>query len=141
MVDSTDPIGPGRVLFEIPFYENIRRILTQDGVMAAQSLSPWVQAEEQRWMYANLGRAFPYVNTYVATVPTYPGGQWTFALCSSKNIDIRKFDTERAERIAEKTQYYTTDIQTAAFSLPAFIKDNTVNVAIRSRNVRGEMIA
>ncbi len=129
LVDSTDPIGPGKVLFETPFYENIRRILGQAGLMAGQSLSPWVQRDEQREMYANLGNVWPFVNAYHATVPTYPGGQWTFCLAGARPLDLTNFDRPRADRIAEHCRYYTPQIQIAAFHLPKFVAQNTTEVA------------
>ncbi len=129
LVDSTDPIGPGKVLFEEPFYENIRRILTPGGLMAAQSLSPWVQRAEQREMYRNLGKVWPFVNAYHATVPTYPGGQWTFCLASSGPVDLTNFDRARADKISESCRYYTPQIQIAAFHLPKFVAENTTAAA------------
>ena len=44
LVDSTDPIGPAQVLFRAPFFRGLQRALTPEGLLASQSLSPWVQA-------------------------------------------------------------------------------------------------
>ncbi len=133
LVDSTDPIGPGKVLFEEPFYQACRRILGAEGVLAAQSLSPWLQADSQREMYANLGRVWEHVLSYIATVPTYPSGQWTFALASRRPLAPGDFRRDRAEALSAETSYYTPEVHEAAFALPPFIRRNTVDVARRAR--------
>ena len=40
LIDGTDPIGPGAVLFDEAFFAGCRRMLQDDGVMALQSESP-----------------------------------------------------------------------------------------------------
>jgi len=129
LVDSTDPIGPGTVLFQEPFYRAIRRALRSDGVMAAQAMSPWLQRVEQHEMFTNLGRVWPHVLAYHATVPSYPGGQWVFALCSAQVPDLTGHDRARARTVALDCRYYTAELQVAAFHLPRFVAENTVDVA------------
>ena len=48
LVDSTDPVGPGRVLFEEEFFTGCKSALKPDGLFAAQALSAWVQEKEQK---------------------------------------------------------------------------------------------
>ena len=40
LLDGTDPVGPGAVLFDEAFYAGCKRMLAEDGVMALQSESP-----------------------------------------------------------------------------------------------------
>jgi len=40
LLDGTDPIGPGAVLFDESFYRGCKRMLSPEGVMALQSESP-----------------------------------------------------------------------------------------------------
>jgi spermidine synthase len=134
LVDSTDPIGPARVLFEAPFFRALQRVLTPAGLLAAQSLSPWVQAAEQREMYGELGAVWPHVLAYHATVPTYPGGLWTFACCSNHAMDLTDFDRARARRVGQHCQYYTPELQVAAFHLPRFVQRCTVEIAQARRD-------
>jgi spermidine synthase len=44
LVDSTDPIGPATPLFGSEFYSNVHRILTTNGIAAAQFESPVFQS-------------------------------------------------------------------------------------------------
>ena len=46
MVDSTDPIGPGAVLFTHEFYADCRRALADGGVLVTQNGIPFLQAGE-----------------------------------------------------------------------------------------------
>ncbi len=129
LVDSTDPIGAARVLFEEPFFRSLSRALAPEGIAAGQSLSPWVQKQEQRELYAELGRVWPGALSYHATVPTYPGGLWTFYCCGAPGLDPSGFDSARATRVAAGCRCYTPELQTAAFHLPRFVRQNTVDVA------------
>ena len=133
LIDSADPVGPGIVLFEPPFYEAVKSALTPHGIMAAQGMSPWLQREGQRFMFGNLGRVFGAVHAYVATIPTYPGGQWTFALCAAESVDPRAIDDEAATATTAGSHYYTAELHRAAFALPPFVRENTVDVARATR--------
>ena len=42
LIDSTDPMGPGEGLFTEEFYTNVKNSLKKDGIMVAQSESPFV---------------------------------------------------------------------------------------------------
>ncbi|MFH2011014.1 MAG: polyamine aminopropyltransferase [bacterium] len=134
LVDSTDPVGPAKVLFEAPFFRALRRALTPEGVLAAQSLSPWIQARQQAAMYHELGLAWPHVLAYHATIPTYPGGQWTFAVATNGVADPTAVDRPRAAAIGQRCRYYTPELQVAAFHLPRFVRGNTVEVARAARD-------
>ncbi len=46
--DSTDPIGPGEVLFSENFYQACRRCLNEGGILVTQNGTPFMQLEEVR---------------------------------------------------------------------------------------------
>ena len=133
LIDSADPVGPGIVLFQPPFYTAVRNALTPHGVMAAQGMSPWLQRDGQRFMFGNLGEVFGQVHAFVATIPTYPGGQWTFALCAAGQVDPHGIDDAAADAATAGSHYYTAAVHHGAFALPPFIRENTVDVALARR--------
>ena len=51
LIDSTDPMGPGEGLFTEEFYTNVKNSLKKDGIVCAQSESPFVNREEIKKMY------------------------------------------------------------------------------------------
>ena len=125
IVDSPDPIGPAKVLFSDPFYENIRKILTPNGIMVRQTGSVHMQIDEQKMSYAVLSNMFRYVSFYVFAVPTYIGGFFSSVFCS-QDINPRKIKHEtvlnKIKDTALATKYYNPGIHTGAFQLPTFLE-------------------
>ncbi|GAB4173335.1 MAG: spermidine synthase [Geothermobacteraceae bacterium] len=124
LVDSTDPIGPAVGLFEKDFYQLVHGALKQDGIMVAQSESPFYHGDIQKNMYQALRSVFPIVEMYQAFIPTYPSGLWSFAFASKKYHPVRDFDRERAARRDFHTKYYNEDLHLGAFMLPTFAREN-----------------
>ena len=124
LVDSTDPIGPAVGLFEEKFYRLVFAALKDDGIMIAQSESPFYHAEIQKNMYQSLRAVFPIVEMYQAFVPTYPSGFWSFAFTSKTYHPITDFDRDRSAKRSFHTHYYNEDLHLGAFMLPTFARDN-----------------
>ncbi|WP_029911277.1 polyamine aminopropyltransferase [Pelobacter seleniigenes] len=124
LVDSTDPIGPAVGLFEEDFYRLVHAALKEDGIMVAQSESPFYHAEIQKSMFSNLRAVFPVVEMYQAFIPTYPSGLWSFAFASKKYHPVKDFDRQRATERGFTTRYYNEDLHLGAFMLPTFARDN-----------------
>src|SRR5579883_3561590 len=82
IVDSTDPIGVGEVLFTDAFYENSARILSERGLVVNQCGVPFMQADELRETSARRAKFFTHVTAYVAAVPTYVGGFMTLGFAA-----------------------------------------------------------
>jgi spermidine synthase len=129
IVDSTDPIGVGEVLFTDAFYENCARILTPRGLVVNQCGVPFMQADELRDTSARRRRFFPHVSAYVAAVPTYVGGFMTLGW-SAKDAALAAETTETIRARAEAagilgtTRYWTPEIHTGAFHLPPYIAEH-----------------
>lgn len=122
--DSTDPIGPGDVLFTSDFYENCKKCLTDDGVLVTQNGVAYMQLDEVTTTAKRLQPYFTDQTFYCAAVPTYIGGVMTFAWASN-NPALRRVTTETiAQRFKElKTRYYNPAIHLASFALPQYILD------------------
>ena len=125
IVDSTDPAGPGEVLFTDSFYRDCARVLTPGGLLVNQCGVPFMQEAELRDTTALRRQVFRYASAYVAAVPTYVGG--LMALGVASNQPIRPIDpTELAERavhsgILGKTRYWSPTVHAASFALPPYI--------------------
>ncbi|WP_353211784.1 polyamine aminopropyltransferase [Rhodovarius sp.] len=129
IVDSTDPIGVGEVLFTDEFYQNAARILTANGLIVNQCGVPFMQADELRETSIRRAKFFAEVSAYVAAVPTYVGGFMTLGW-SSKAAGLRAFSATEIRARAEKagivglTRYWSPEIHVSCFHLPPYIAEN-----------------
>jgi spermidine synthase len=126
IVDSTDPIGVGEVLFTDEFYQNAARILSEHGVIVNQCGVPFMQADELYETSLRRGKFFPHVTAYLAAVPTYVGGYMTLGW-AGKDAGLTAIPAAEIAKRAEaagitgKSQYWTPQIHEAAFWLPPYI--------------------
>lgn len=125
LVDSTDPVGPGEGLFTREFYENCARILTENGILINQHESPFYDTNEHEMLraHAKLKNVFPIARVYQFHMPSYPSGHWLFGFASKKLDPILDFQRERWEALGLHTRYYNTDLHTAAFALPTYVRE------------------
>jgi len=125
IVDSTDPQGPGEVLFTETFYKHCRRLLTKDGILVNQNGVPFMQGSEVTMTYRRRRKVFADVGFYVAPVPTYYGGFMTLGWASPnkalRNIPLATV-ARRLKAAKLKTKYYSPEIHKGAFALPAFVQ-------------------
>ncbi len=121
LVDSTDPVGPAVGLFQESFYQFISRALKDDGIMVAQSESPFANQKIVRSMVQIANHVFPQAFLYLASIPTYPTGLWSFTLGTKKYHPLENLQPSRVE----DTRYYSNDVHRAAFALPPFVRQLT----------------
>lgn len=122
ILDLSDPVGPAAELFQKKFHKKIFNRLNKDGIMVAQSESPYYNDATVRHMYRNLREIFPIVKMYTAYVPIYPSCFWSFAFCSKKYHPIIDFDIDRYKKLKLKNNYYNLDMHIGSFALPEFVK-------------------
>jgi len=126
IVDSTDPLGPGEVLFTESFYAACHRCLTKGGVLVTQSGVPFFQGTELVNTYQRMGKSFTDNGFYTAVVPTYNGGFMTLGWASDdsslRSVPLATLQ-DRFRDLSLKTHYYSPEMHQAAFALPPFIRD------------------
>ena len=120
VVDSTDPVGPAEGLFNEAFYQNVYGALREDGLFVAQTESPFFNRKLIMDIHQVLRRIFPIVRIYMAYVPTYPGGMWTFTM-GSKRYDPVEVVLDNPGNFNNK--YYSPDVHRSAFVLPPFVEE------------------
>jgi spermidine synthase len=124
IVDSTDPIGVGEVLFTDEFYMNAARVLSAGGLIVNQCGVPFMQADELRDTSLRRRKFFGHVGAYVAAVPTYVGGFMTLGFAAKQaGLDAVPVETIRARAAAAGItgRYWTPEVHHAAFQLPPYI--------------------
>ncbi|MEM1440590.1 MAG: polyamine aminopropyltransferase [Pseudomonadota bacterium] len=124
IVDSTDPIGPGEVLFSEDFYALAKARLAPGGIIVTQNGVPFFQPDEVTTTHRRLARHFTDATFYCAPVPTYYGGFMTFGWATDAT-ELRGLSPtiirDRVERAALETRYYNADMHGAAFALPQYV--------------------
>ena len=123
VVDSTDPIGPGKALFSWEFFQNCRRALRPGGFLALQVGSPFYFPGEFVETLQALKAHFPVVLPYLGFVPLYPGGLWAYALAGQDDARSVPDVSRRFQGRGLKTRYYRPELQSAAFVLPQFVAE------------------
>lgn len=119
IVDSTDPVGPGEVLFSHEFYENIHRHFNPNGVLAIQGGPGSNNMNNYEGIYQRLQQIFSIVKPYVATIDTY-GGLWTLGYASQSVDPIENFRLDDYEKDKFDFFYYNEAIHKSCFALPSY---------------------
>ncbi|MGE5509387.1 MAG: polyamine aminopropyltransferase [Chitinophagales bacterium] len=120
IVDSTDPIGPAVGLFAREFYQNVFAALREDGLFVAQTESPFYHSDLIRDTFATVRSIFPVTRLYLAAIPTYPSGLWSFTVGSKKHDPSAPAP---GRELSFATRYYTPELHRGAFALPKFVSD------------------
>ncbi|MBW2095280.1 MAG: polyamine aminopropyltransferase [Deltaproteobacteria bacterium] len=122
IVDSTDPVGPGKVLFQRKFYEDMKKALRDDGIAVTQCESLYLHRKVIKEVASFARDIYPTVGYYNTLVPTYPSGIIGFFFCSLKYDPLNDLSSARA-RALPGLQYYSPETHRAAFTLPRFGAD------------------
>lgn len=128
--DSTDPIGPGEVLFTSDFYADEKTCLNEGGIMVAQNGVPFMQGDEITNTYQRLSGLYQDRGFYVTAVPTYSCGLMTLAWATDDTrLRHQSLDTitERYQKANFSTRYYNPEVHLASFALPNYIRELLVD--------------
>ncbi len=147
IIDSTDPVGPGAVLFTEEFYAGCKRCMTPGGALVTQNGVPFLQGEELQSSYRHFSRHYRDYGFYLAPVPTYNGGFMALGWATD-NPRLRRTPVAKIARLyrqagLDKTsRYFAPDMFAASFALPNFIRrllEAAVpgSAALRSRRSKG----
>jgi len=126
ILDLVDPTEEGLAahLYTREFYQEIYRILTDNGVMATQATSPVLMPKVYATIYKTISSIFPSTTPYITYVRSY-NGLWGFVMASKKNHIVPsadKIDKMIRERISGKLRFYDGQTHQWMFSLPKPIR-------------------
>lgn len=122
LVDSTEPFGPAKELFGASFYKDVRRILTERGIVVSQAGSPFYELGTVKNLARILRSVFPVTDAYLFTNLTYPGGLWAFAYASKGVHPVRHFNPARVASARLPLRWYNDKVHVGAFALPEFLR-------------------
>ena len=123
ITDSSDPVGPAKVLFEQEYFECLKTALKPGGIVCCQAGTVWSNLDQVKSHFSVCKSLFPKVMYGVSSVPTYPTGQIGYLL-GSLDADV---DFRRPRRIFSESElddmrvdYYSSKVHAACFDLPRF---------------------
>jgi spermidine synthase len=127
IVDSTDPQGPGKVLFSERFYRACKGCLARGGVLVTQNGVPILQSGELVSSIRKFRKLFADGGCYVAAIPTYVGGHMAMGWASDnprlRRMPLASISARYRRAGSFTTKYWTPEVHVAAFALPRFIAE------------------
>jgi spermidine synthase len=127
IVDSTDPQGPGAVLFTREFYAACKKCMAKGGVMVTQNGVPFFQPDELISSVGHFRKLYADGSCYVAAIPTYVGGHmamgWAADDAALRQVPVETIAERYKAAGSFSTKYWTPEVHKAAFALPRFIAE------------------
>lgn len=119
IVDSSDPIGPGEILFEQNFYEHSQKALKKNGIIAIQGESFFLHPDMVQKMVNIIKQLFKNHAYSNFLVPTFTGGHIGICL-GSNGLELKKPSRQIPKNVQDQLKYYTAKVHEASFVLPYF---------------------
>ncbi|MEN9433361.1 MAG: polyamine aminopropyltransferase [Pseudomonadota bacterium] len=122
IVDSTDPIGPGAVLYSQEFFQSCWRALGEQGLLAQQSESPLIHLEKLIVPLHKTMRSAGFAAIQLHHYPqvTYPSGWWSTTIASKQGVVPAA--RSNPESLSQSTRYYSAALHNASAILPPFLQ-------------------
>lgn len=124
ITDSSDPIGPASVLFETPFYDAMHKSLREGGIVCTQGECMWLHLDLIEPLVSKISQTYSTVEYAYTTIPTYPSGQIGFIVATKGGGASGSVGCKVPQRSLgfpeTDLKYYTPELHSAAFVLPAF---------------------
>ena len=116
LIDAPDPVGPARTLTTPEFFGNVRRALTERGILAMQTESLHFHIDFVRRIQGTLASVFPWVGLYFVPLATYAGNFWTISIASN-----RPLPQEPLRPPVAQTHYYCEDVHRRCWVPPQVV--------------------
>lgn len=117
IIDSTDPVGPAVGLFSEEFYGYAHKALSEEGVICAQTESPFASTKLLMKCWKNMKVHFTHVGVATGFMPTYPTGFWTYTVGS------KKLPVKANREVNIKGKYFTSSLMQRALDIPPFLQE------------------
>ena len=146
ITDSSDPVGPAAVLFEMPFYQAMYNALKDGGKVCTQAESMWLHLDLIAQLVKLSSHIYANVEYATTQIPTYPAGQIGLLVCS-KQTTGKKVPTavKPARKVTSKDadnfKYYTSALHEAAFVLPRFVQKRVDEAKATAKSEKDEQKA
>lgn len=124
IVDSTDRVGPGRILYTRSFYRNCSRLLASDGILINQNGMAFLFPEHLKLTFRRRRPFFSDTSFYLATIPNFFGGALAFGWATNRTRPRQEFGALLRKRYCAarfETRYYSPTVHQCSFALPPML--------------------
>ncbi len=118
IADLTDPVDFAQNLFAVEFYQLIKRKLNVGGIFVSQTESPIFFEDFFRKNQSALKTVFRKVHPYIAPMPDYPSGTWSYTFASDSQGPLSGIKGKKTNFSAK---LYSIEYHKAMFSLPKYL--------------------
>ena len=142
ITDSSDPDGPAEALFQESYFQLLNGALREGGIITTQGTcslrkdvvkhtnvmltaeNPWLHMHIIQSVKKSCKEVFPVAEYAWTGIPTYPGGQIGFMVCSKDSkCNVKKpARTVSREEEDQLFKYYSKEVHEASFVLPKFVE-------------------
>ncbi len=119
IVDSTDPVGPAKLLFSEEFYRSAYEKLNERGLYITQAGSVYLFTNELLDAHRAMKKVFDKVYYFSFPVIGY-ASPWSFLVGVKGDIDFTKVDLERAKKL--DLYYYDPERHETLFQMPRYVR-------------------
>ncbi len=119
IVDSTDPVGPAKLLFSEGFYRDAYERLNDPGIYITQAGSVYLFTNELLDAYKAMKKVFDRVYYFSFPVIGY-ASPWSFLVGVKGDIDFTKVDLGRAKKL--DLYYYDPERHETLFQIPRYVR-------------------
>jgi len=120
IVDSTDPVGPARLLFSEDFYRSAYEKLGERGLYVTQAGSVYLFTGELLDAHRSMKKVFDRVYYFSFPVIGY-ASPWCFLVGVKGDVDFTRVDAERARGLELK--YYDPERHETLFQMPRYVRE------------------
>ncbi|AJC71991.1 spermidine synthase [Thermococcus guaymasensis DSM 11113] len=119
IVDSTDPVGPAKLLFSEEFYRSAYEKLNERGIYITQAGSVYLFTNELLDAHRAMKKVFDKVYYFSFPVIGY-ASPWSFLVGVKGDIDFTKVDLERSKKL--DLYYYDPERHETLFQMPRYVR-------------------
>lgn len=126
--DLTDPLPqtPAYGLYSMPFFELLKRRLSEGGIFVTQSSRiSFVDMYLHNVLYKTMTEAFPILRTACAHIPGFDV-PWSFTSASYEidpiKLNREEIDSRISSRLISELKYYDGETHTGLFALPLHVR-------------------
>ena len=120
IVDSTDPVGPAKLLFSEEFYRKAYEKLNERGIYVTQAGSVYLFTNELLDAYKAMKKVFDRVYYFSFPVIGY-ASPWSFLVGVKGDVGFERIDLERARRL--NLYYYDPERHETLFQMPRYVRE------------------